>query len=195
MIAQPFRHVMCALVCDVCDGKSACDELHIYKDPFKSLTELWACSSCVESLGEDAFAEHVRNTTPNKIDSKVLGLDLTLPVTVKRSSGAVESDWMICGDAPVVLFPEQRQISIKLVDKTFKLQRWTSVRNLVVFNPRFELLELNFITDSALRLENQLAWRTQLVDSKFFTRKLMLLLLKLPMELVREMLAFFILKY
>jgi hypothetical protein len=188
----PWRHVMCEFACDVCDDEQAGNEMHVFKDPFTELTELWACIPCVESLGKETLCEHVRNTKSNQINSKVLGLDLDLAVAVKRSSGVVEHDWMICGDAPVVLCPKQRQISLKIVNKTSTLQKQLLLRTLVVLNPRFERIELDFSSDAALRDEHRRRWRSQVVDSKFYTRKLMILLLRLPLELVREMLAFFI---
>ena len=192
VLPSPSRHVMCAFACDLCDDDQGNNNMHIFKDSFNALTELWACSSCVESLGEDALDEHVRNTKPNQLNSKVLGIDLGVPVSVKRSSGVVEHDWMICRDAPVALSAKQRQISIKIINRAMTLQKRLLFRNLVVLNPRFELIELDFSNDAALREEHQLAWRAQLVESKFFTRKLMLLLLRLPLELVREMLDFFL---
>ena len=193
-LPQPWRHTLCAFVCDVCDEDVGDDSVHVFKDPFKALTELWACTSCVESLGEKTIKEHARNTKPNQIHPTVLGVDLDLPVTVKRSSGVLEHDWCICDDTPVVLFPKQRQISINLVDKTLKLQKWIPLRNIVVLNPRFERIELDFSDDDVLREEHKLTWRSQVVDSKFFTRRLVLLLLKMPRDLVREMLEYMILK-
>jgi hypothetical protein len=182
---------MCAFVCDVCDEDVADNNMHVFKDPFKALTELWACASCVKSLGEQAINEHVRNTRPCQVHPQVLGIDL-VPVTVRRSCGVLEHDWGICKDRPVILFPKLRQISINLVDKTLKLQKSVPLRNLVLINPRFERIELDFSDDADLREEHQLAWRSQVVDSKFFTRRLVLLLLKMPRDLVREMLEYMI---
>jgi hypothetical protein len=190
-LPQPWRHTMCEVACDLCENE--CKSIIVYRVPFRHLLEIWCCDKCNTRVGSEELHSYVFNCNWNEIplNESFLGIDQCKEITVRLSSGEIESGWQIKShksskNCPPVIY-DLKDRTIFVYAFLGSRRKYIPLKSICSLNPHWNDVRLDLSHCTVLLDTYKKLWHFRFIRSKYFARTQLILMLKLPEELVREL--------
>lgn len=178
---------MCYMLCDSCE--QCPDKIHAFQVPYRRLVELWICDACLKLHGEVRLNYHTRDFNWKNIDLLCCkGVDFKGPVDILRTNGIWESDWVVNIDRAMVFDEASQEIRISFSKN--ELEKYVPLRRLCSRNETWGKIYLDMSLERFLAPARKETWKRYVYHARFFAKRLLILMRKLPRDIVRVITTF-----